>query len=94
MNLIVVKKRNTRITSSFSPLVNQKVPSKIRNLVNIVQILEKNKINLTYSMTVRVLLLIFWNTLPGSSRFKVILIMTAKFIEVLGYKAEMFLFRK
>ena len=41
MNEMVVKKRDTRSTADFSPLVNLQVPSKIRKLVNIVHMFEK-----------------------------------------------------
>ena len=43
MNEMVVKKRDIRSTADFIPLVNRYVPSKIRNIVSIVQMLGKGR---------------------------------------------------
>ena len=41
INKMVVKKRDTRGTDDFSPLVNRQVPSNIRKLVSIVKMIKK-----------------------------------------------------
>ena len=50
MNKMVAKNRDIRSNSDFSPLVNHQVPSNIRKLVSIVQMLGKkeDKTNLFY----------------------------------------------
>ena len=73
--MIWLWKRYIRRTTDFSPLVIWRITPKIRKLVGNVQTFEKNMTKLTYSLTVNVLMLIFWITLPGSSMWKVLSIM-------------------
>ena len=45
MNEMVVKKRVTRNTAAFRPLVNRKVPCNIRKLISIVKMFGKKENN-------------------------------------------------
>ena len=69
MKNMLVKRSVIKSTDAFSPLVNQKVPSNIRKLVGIIQEFVKQDEKLTHSLTMSVLMLIFYNTILGQSKW-------------------------
>ena len=74
---IVVKQRYTGALIILAFWSIGKYHAISRSLFVLYTLLENKKINLTFYLTVGVLILIVWNTLPGSSGCKVISIMPA-----------------
>ena len=81
-------RRDIRITAVFSPLVNWKVPSKIRNIFGIVQTFGGKMRELTYNLTMNFLMLIVWINIPGSYMCKMVSIIPTNLHWITGIKSR------